>query len=58
MGWDNARKYFYSALTSPGKAIREDSYAKTFQAVGQVMHLLQDMAVPAHVRNDFWSSVS
>ena len=58
MGWDDARKYFYSALTSNKNAVREDNFAKTFQAVGQVMHLLQDMAVPAHVKNDFWSSVS
>jgi hypothetical protein len=53
--WDNARTYFYSALTSVSSAGRETNFAKTFQAVGQVMHLLQDMAVPAHVRNDMWS---
>jgi len=56
MGWDNARIYFYSALTSGDNAARESYFAKTFQSAGQVMHLLQDMAVPAHVRNDFWNS--
>ncbi len=56
MGWNNARDYYYSALTSMQAGIREDFFTKTFQAVGQVMHMLQDMAVPAHVRNDFWNS--
>lgn len=56
MGWDNARTYFYAALTSTANIDREENFAKTFLAVGQVMHLLQDMAVPAHVRNDFLNS--
>lgn len=53
MGWDNARSYFFHALTAKQNAEREAFFAKTFQAVGQTMHLLEDMAVPAHVRNDF-----
>lgn len=56
MGWDNARNYFYSALSSAGNVERETNFAKSLQAVGQVLHLLQDMAVPAHVRNDFITS--
>lgn len=56
MGWDNARSYFYSALTSNTNADRDAYFAQTFQAVGQVLHLLQDMAVPGHVRNDFVTS--
>jgi hypothetical protein len=55
MNWDNARTYFHQALTSANKTERDDNFIKTFIAVGQVMHLLQDMAVPAHVRNDFQS---
>lgn len=56
MGWDNARNYYYSALTSSVNTVRENYFVKTFQAVGQALHLLEDMAVPAHVRNDFWNS--
>lgn len=56
MGWDNAKNYFYSALTSITNADRDANFAKTFQAIGQVLHLLQDMAVPAHTRNDFVTS--
>lgn len=55
MGWDSARVYFYSALTLNDPATREAKFIRTFRAVGQVMHLLQDMAVPAHVRNDMQS---
>jgi hypothetical protein len=55
MGWDSARTYFYNALTSTDVPTRENFFAKSFQAMGQTMHLLQDMAVPAHVRNDFLS---
>lgn len=55
MGWDNAREYFYGALTATDPAVREERFANSFRAIGQVMHLLQDMAVPAHVRNDMES---
>ena len=55
MGWDHARKYYYAALTSLSKSDQDASFVKAFQALGQVLHLLQDMTVPAHVRNDFTS---
>ena len=55
MGWDNARTYFYQSLTSQDSATREEKFVKTFKSVGMVMHLLQDMAVPAHTRNDMSS---
>jgi hypothetical protein len=58
MGWDNARAYFYQALTATGAVDRESNFVKTFRSVGQVLHLLEDMAVPAHVRNDFKSHLS
>ena len=55
MGWGDARDYFYWALTSVSNQERESYFAKTFQALGQVLHLNQDVSVPAHVRNDFKS---
>ena len=60
--WDHARQYYYTYLTGKDIAgnsvaatdiIRERYFAKSLKAVGGVLHLLQDMAVPAHVRNDF-----
>lgn len=50
--WFDARDYYYKALTSKDKAARDTNFAETFRAIGQVMHLIQDMSVPAHVRND------
>jgi hypothetical protein len=55
MGWSDARDYYYWALTSTSNKERESYFAKTFQALGQVLHLNQDVSVPAHVRNDFKS---
>ncbi len=48
MSWQAARENFYLALAGRG----EGFYAKTFQSLGQLMHLVADAAVPAHVRND------
>jgi hypothetical protein len=59
--WQDARRYFYIALT--GKSFngivvaekpedREVFFAKTFRGIGQLMHLVQDASVPEHVRND------
>ncbi len=53
--WDRARDYYYKALTLATAEDREIYLAWTFQTVGHVMHLLEDMAVPAHTRNDFQS---
>ncbi len=55
MDWDAARTAYLDALTKPDPGDREAALAQTFQALGQVMHLVQDVAVPAHVRNDFRS---
>lgn len=57
-GWADARDFFYNALTyrsvsNPDNAlVRRQYWAKTFQAVGHIVHHLQDMAQPQHVRND------
>lgn len=62
--WDHARENYYIYLTGKNyngdlvattKAERESYFALSLQALGQVLHLLQDVAVPAHVRNDFKS---
>jgi len=53
--WDKARQYYYEALTGTNSRSREISLGRTFLTVGQIMHLLEDMAVPAHTRNDFTS---
>jgi hypothetical protein len=50
--WNDTRSNYYLALTSKDKTSRENYFAATFRGVGQVMHLVQDMSIPAHTRND------
>jgi hypothetical protein len=50
--WHDARKYFYNALTLTDKTSRDTNFAEMFRGVGQLMHLVQDMSVPEHSRND------
>jgi hypothetical protein len=53
--WDKAREYYYAYLTATTKIARESNLSKSLRALGQVVHLLQDMAVPAHTRDNFMS---
>jgi hypothetical protein len=48
----DAREYLLKGLTEPGKTDREKNLAKAFYALGHVLHVLQDLAVPQHTRND------
>jgi len=50
--WPKARQSYYKALTFGDKDLQEQFFAETFRSLGQVMHLLADSSVPAHVRND------
>ena len=50
--WNDVRFCYYNALTYKDRFSRDINYARTFRGIGQVMHLLQDMSVPAHTRND------
>jgi len=50
--WNDVRFYYYKALTVSSKTAKERNFAKTFRGLGQIMHLVQDMSVPAHTRND------
>ncbi|MES3001247.1 MAG: hypothetical protein V4787_11205 [Pseudomonadota bacterium] len=51
--YKDARNYFFDALTTPGlPPARDAAWGKLFQSIGQVVHHVQDMAQPQHVRND------
>jgi hypothetical protein len=50
--WDTIRTYFYAGLTAVDSAERQKYFAETFKGLGHQVHLLEDMAVPDHVRND------
>jgi len=55
-GQDNSYKdamnFFYLALTSQTEQVRDDNWGIVFQSLGQVIHHIQDMSQPQHVRND------
>lgn len=53
--WFDARDYYYKALTSTDKAIRETNFVKTFRAIRQVMHLVQDVSIPARALNKIYA---
>ena len=46
--WRTARDAYYQALTTNS----EDAFELAFRSLGQVMHLIADASVPAHVRSD------
>lgn len=50
--WADVRGYYLNALTSTDKTTRDSDFASTFRGLGQLMHLVQDMSVPEHTRND------
>ncbi|MDM8536586.1 hypothetical protein QUF70_07530 [Desulfobacterales bacterium HSG17] len=50
--WTMARNSFYDALTTKDPAEREQHFYNLFFRLGHVLHMIQDMAVPAHTRND------
>ena len=50
--WFDVRNFFYMALTVTDKTIKEASFADTFRGLGQLMHLVQDLSVPEHTRDD------
>ena len=50
--WSHIRGFYLLALTSATEQERQAYFAQLFRGLGQQMHLIQDMAVPYHVRND------
>jgi hypothetical protein len=50
--WRHARAHYHAALTAADPAEREQLWARTFRALGQLMHLVVDASVPEHVRDD------
>ncbi len=50
--WSHIRGFYLLALTSATEQGRQAYFAQVFRGLGQQMHLIQDMAVPYHVRND------
>lgn len=47
-----ARQYMFDGLTAVNKVDRDSNIALMYRSMGDVMHLVQDMAQPQHTRND------
>jgi hypothetical protein len=54
----DALGYFYHALTGEDEAGRDVNFGLMFRGLGHVIHHIQDMAQPQHVRNDQHCDVS
>jgi hypothetical protein len=50
--FSDARDYLYKALTLSNNEDRKHYFGKTFESLGRVIHHIQDMAQPQHVRLD------
>ena len=50
--WQKIRLLYYTALTATTEVEQQQYFAMMFRGLGHQMHLVQDMAVPAHARND------
>jgi hypothetical protein len=50
--WPTLRQLYYDALTAGNETDRSAKFAQLFKGLGHQMHLVQDMAVPPHVRDD------
>lgn len=50
--WSMVRTLFYQGLTGATETERNADLAAMFKGLGHQMHLVQDMGVPYHVRND------
>ena len=48
----DAKGEFYKALTSASESDRSAAFGSLFLTLGHVIHLVQDVAQPQHVRND------
>ena len=44
--------FMYDAYTKPQKAERDAATGRVFETIGRLIHHVQDMAQPQHVRND------
>ncbi|MCX5734342.1 MAG: hypothetical protein NTW68_08460 [candidate division NC10 bacterium] len=53
--WDAARLAYYEAQRQENRDARNAYLAQTFYILGHLLHLVQDLGVPAHARDDFLS---
>ena len=50
--WQDVRRAYFDALTKSAPSDREVNLRRAVEGLGRQAHLVQDVAVPAHTRND------
>ncbi len=50
--YNKARDYWFQSVTNLSSAMRDNNTALAFESLGHIVHHIQDMAQPQHVRND------
>lgn len=50
--WQKVTEDYHRALTSATGVQRSEYFSNTFKGLGHIIHLIEDAAQPAHVRND------
>jgi hypothetical protein len=50
--WQKVRDEYFNGLTAASEDERNRHLANTFRGIGQLIHLVQDAAQPAHTRDD------
>jgi hypothetical protein len=50
--WTRGKEYLAAAMRASTPADAQRNYAAAWRSLGETMHLVADMSVPAHVRND------
>jgi len=54
--WQITRAALYVGLTKPKKTERDEYLAFAFMSLGHALHMIQDVGVPPHARNDWLTS--
>ena len=50
--YKSAREDFYQSIVWPVEAVRREYVGSLFESIGRIIHHIQDMAQPQHVRGD------
>lgn len=50
--WNNGKKWFVEAIQNSNKRAKDSLMAMAWRALGETLHLIEDLGCPAHVRDD------
>ena len=50
--WEKGKAYLRNAIEMPSASDKEEALAKAYRCLGETLHMIGDMGLPAHVRDD------